>query len=206
MNVSRPSTPEPRPKLTLLAALTVAGDLIVISLVLLVCWLGVVTAAPGAVGALQARAQVNGAAPSSPLRTIWQAVKANFRSLWFIGPIAAVFGLFTWVSLAFWITVPAPLSVAMLAVVISIAAIVALALMAIPAASGPEQSFRQNLRRTVVVVASRPWPSVLALLAMAAVIVIAVRFPPIGILLIGGGYVESAYRAWSLRPAAEQQS
>ena len=187
------------PKLTLLGALTVAGDLLVISLLLLLFSLGIVTAAPAAAGALAARRDVNLRGPSGPAATIWRGVKENFRSLWIIGPATVLLAISGWVALAFWLTVPAPLSVVMISVVTLIVAVGTLVVLAIPAAREKDDTLRSTLRRAIGAVAMRPFPSVLALLAFAACVVLTYRFPPVGIALLGAACVEIAYRTWVRR-------
>lgn len=187
-------------KLTLLGVLTVAGDLLIISLLLLVFSLGIVTAAPAAVGALRARRDVSTRGPSGPSSTIWRGVRENFRSMWAVGPVALVWAVFAWIALAFWLTVPAPLSVIMISVVTLIAVVGGMLFLALPAARREGDTLRATLRVAVLLVVGWPVPSVLALLAFAAAVVLAFRFPAVGVALIGVAYVEIAYRAWIWQP------
>ncbi|WP_396667535.1 hypothetical protein [Microbacterium sp. R86528] len=198
------ATPPHSPKRahTIVGMLTVIGDMIMISLGLLVLLLGVVTAAPAAAAAIDARAQVSTSGPSTPITTLFRGTGAHFRTLWAVGPIAIIVGIFGWISTAFWLVAPAPLSVIMIAAVLFIIVAFAMILFALPSAATAGISRRETLVRAVQLAVRRPFVSVLALAAAVAAVILAVYLPTVGIVAIGGALVEISWRAWG-RPARQ---
>lgn len=188
--------PRGRRKLTLLGGMTVAGDIIMISLTLFVLWLGIVTAAPGSAAAMDARRRVDPAGPSSPVRFMFARTRERFRSLWAFGPVVTLIGVLSWIGTAFWLTVAPPLGVAMMAVVLCIAAIASLVALAVPTAGVMTQGFRQTAVEAARLVARRPLVSIVALGAAGAALVVAGWLPTLGIVGLGAALVEVSWRAW----------
>ncbi|MDJ0334063.1 hypothetical protein QMG83_02380 [Salinibacterium sp. G-O1] len=184
------------PRLTLLGALTVSGDVIILSLGWLVLTLGLVTAGPASAAAIDARAAIGLEGPSRPIRTLLSGTAKHFSTLWSIGPIALLIGLFAWIGTAFWLSVPPPAGVAMLAVVLCVTAVLTLVILAIPSAASPGQTLRATVIRAARLVAARPFFSVLALATIGAGVLVATYIPTIGIVAIGALLVETTWRAW----------
>lgn len=173
------------------------GDLLTISLLLTVLCLPVVTAAPAAAAAMEARARVDAAHPSNPARTVFHGVRTHFRRAWYIAPAALLTGGLSWIATAFWLTVPAALSIVMIAVVLVIAAGTSLLMLALPTALTRTESTRSAIVEDVRLVAAAPFRSVVALAAAAAAAVLATTYPTFGIALLGGVLVEIAWRTWN---------
>ncbi|GAA3634766.1 hypothetical protein GCM10022200_17520 [Microbacterium awajiense] len=191
--------PRGRRKPTLLGVLTVAGDVIMISLALFVLWLGIVTAAPASAAAMRARSLVGPDGPSAPVRTILSGTRTHFRTLWLVGPIVVLIGIFLWIGVAFWLTVPAPLGVVMLAVLLCIGAIILLVSLTVPTAAHRVQGFRAVVVESARLVVARPLVSVVALAAAGAAVVIAGWLPTLAIVGLGAALVEVCWRAWGKR-------
>lgn len=194
---------ERSPKPGLLGVLTFAGDLIILSLVLAVLWLGLVTAGPASAAALEARAEISTTGPSSPLRSMLRGTRRYFSALWWLGPVAVVVFIATWVSVAFWLVSTPVLAAVMLAVVIGVAVVLALIILALPSAAEPKlparQAVGQAVGQAVRLISLRPFVSILALAASAAAVVTAFTIPTIGIVFIGAALVEISWRAWGSR-------
>ncbi|WP_407319537.1 hypothetical protein UQW22_03790 [Isoptericola halotolerans] len=190
-----------RPRPTLLGVFTVAGDLLTISLLLLVLSLPLVTAAPAAAAAMEARAAVDPGYPSNPARTLVAGVRSRFRRAWFVAPVALAIGVSSYVAVAFWIAAPAAVGVAMIALVLVIASSAALLTLALPTAMTRSPTFRTAVVEAVRLVAGAPFRSVVALAAAAAAALLAVTYPTFGVVLLGGVLVEIAWRTWGSRPA-----
>ncbi|GAA1946543.1 hypothetical protein GCM10009816_04400 [Microbacterium aquimaris] len=176
--------------------MTVIGDLLVISLTLLVLWVGLITAGPGSTAAMQARRHVSQDGPSHPLTNMLTGVRREFRARWSYGPILLLIGIFSWISTAFWLTAPAPFSVIMIAVVLCIASAAALVALALPTAAARTPGFRGAIVDAVRLVASRPFVSIVALAAAVAAGILCVWVPTVGLVAAGMAFVEIAWRAW----------
>lgn len=187
---------KPQPGRTLLGTLTAVGDMIIISVTLLVLLLGVVTAGPASAAAIEARKQVSMSGPSTPVRTLLSGTRVHFRALWPLGPIVVTLGIVGWISTAFWLVAPAPLGVIMMAAILSPLAAFSILVLAIPVAATPGVSRRETARHAIRLAVSRPLVSVLALAAAVAAVILAFRVPTVGIVAISAVLVEISWRAW----------
>ncbi|MDZ8200345.1 hypothetical protein RZO50_02390 [Microbacterium sp. SSW1-59] len=181
---------------TLLGVMTVAGDLIVISITLLILWAGLLTAGPGSTAAMRARRRVSQDAPSHPFRNMLADTRRDFRKQWSYGPIIALIGASSWISTAFWLVAPAPFGVIMMAVVLALAAVAALVTLALPTASARTNGFRAAIVDAARLVAFRPFVSIVALAAAVAAGILCVWIPTVGVVAAGMALVEIAWRAW----------
>ncbi|MGZ0711883.1 hypothetical protein ACWPKO_26460 (plasmid) [Coraliomargarita sp. W4R53] len=198
--MATPATPNnPAPKRTILGMFTVVGDMIMLSLGLLVLLLGIVTAGPAAAAAIDAREQISMSSPSTPFRTLFQGTARHFKTLWAIGPLAIIVGIAGWIGAAFWLVAPAPFGVIMLAVVLFVTATITMILLAIPSAADASIGLRTTITRAVHLVISRPLVSFVGIAAAAAALVLAYYFPTVGIVAISGALVEITWRAWGQR-------
>ncbi|MEO7017758.1 MAG: hypothetical protein ABI067_14665 [Leifsonia sp.] len=187
--------PHPAGRPTVVSILTVAGDMLTISLSLLVLSIGVVTAGPGLAGALEARSHVSRLGPSQPLATVFSGVPAQFRRSWFVGPTALILGAVAWVSIAFWLAADSPMAIIAIGATVFVAGTAGLLLLAWPRASASENGatpFRSTLR----LIASRPLHSVVALAALVTCGVLTVLLPTIAIVTLGAAVTEIVWRAW----------
>ena len=193
---SEPPPPAPRPRFTLFGVLSFLGNFLILSLCVLVLCLGLVTSAPGCAAALAARERLAADGAPVSVRGLFAETGALFSRLWMFGPLVALAATMTWIALAFWLVAPAPLNVIMLAVTVMIAVVAGLVGFAVPTAGRASGRAREVLPEAARTVALRPWPSILALAAAVAAVVLSIQLPPVGLVLIGGALTEIAHRAW----------
>jgi hypothetical protein len=188
--------PAPRPKYTLFEVLSFAGNLLTLSICLLVLWLGLVTAAPGSAAALAARERLTMDGPPVSVRGLFADTGRHFPRLWFFGPLLALLGVGAWIALAFWLTIPAPIGIIMVTVTLVVAIVVSLLGLAVPTAGLRVERAGQVLPQAVQIVALTPWRSIVALAAAAAAVVLTAQFPAVGLIVLGAALTEVAFRAW----------
>jgi uncharacterized membrane protein YesL len=196
-----------RPRNTLFGALSFVGNLLTLSICLTILWLGLVTAAPGSAAALAARERVTMDGPPLSVRALLTDTRSHFRRLWMFGPLLAVAAAVVWIALAFWLTVPAPIGLIMVAATLAVAVVIALLGLAVPTSGHRVHTAGQVVRRAAQIVALTPARSVLALAAGGAAVVLSIQFPAVGVIAVGGALTEVAFRAWwrqDLAPAAKR--
>ncbi|MEV4685988.1 hypothetical protein [Microbacterium sp. LWH3-1.2] len=188
--------PTPRPRYTLFGVLNFAGNLLTLSICLLILWLGLLTAAPGSAAALDARKRMTPDDPPVSVRALFADTGRYFRRLWMFGPLMTILGVGTWIALAFWLTIPAPAGLIMVAVTLVVGTVVSLLGLAAPTSGRRVERAGQVVRQAARIVALAPGRSILALMAAAAAVVLSVQFPAVGLVALGAALTEIAYRAW----------
>lgn len=196
-----PDAAPPRRKPSLFGILTFVGNVLTLSICLLGLWVGVATAAPGSAAVLAARERL--ACDDTPVsvRAILADTRVFFRPLWIFGPAVILSAGLIWVALAFWLVFPAPFGIFMIVVTMTLAICIGLIAMAVPSAARPGMSSRHVLRSATLLVTTSPWRSILALMAAAAVVVLSVQFPAVGLVAAGGAMTEIAFRTWRRPPS-----
>jgi hypothetical protein len=189
--------PTPRPKYTLFGVLSFGGNLLTLSICLLVLWLGLVTAAPGSAAALAARQRLTLDGPPVSVRGLLADTGRHFPRLWFFGPVLALLGFGAWIALAFWLTIPAPTGIVMVTVTLVVATVVSLLGLAVPTAGLRVGRAAEVVRQAAQIVGLTPLRSIVALAAAVAAVVLTAQFPAVGLIALGAALTEIAFRAWS---------
>lgn len=186
----------PRPRITVFGVFALVGNLLTISIAALVFCLGLVTAAPGCAAAVEARRRVSLDGPPVSLIDLLASTRRRLPDLWMFGPIAAGLAVMTWTALAFWLAIPPPFGVIMLAVTVLLGGVGLLVALALPVAASTESAARRCVVAAAGLVVARPWVSMVGLGAAVAAIVIAMWFPAVGTVALVGVLIEIAHRAF----------
>jgi uncharacterized membrane protein YesL len=185
---------------TLMAKLSMVGDLLVLQLLFLLCSLGVVTLVPAAFALQRVLPDAIGQEHVGLARRFWQQLGWAFRRFWlvglglYVGSLALAFGI------AFWFSTGGPIGVLALAVLLSLTGLVVglyLSALAVLPQVGDEATPRSLFRAATLFLLRRSLAVAGGVIALATWLLLLARLPTL--FIVGSGLVPALLAYWMSR-------